>query len=104
MFGSDGVSDLSGTYGPASDLAQATKLASHFLRQTGLGGDGDLLWWDAVSKDADVSLDSRVEEVLEECYATTAALLRRHRNVLDKIAAELGVKQELDGPTLRALT
>jgi ATP-dependent Zn protease len=104
VFGTDGVSDLSGTYGPASDLAQATKLARHLLRQTGLGGEGDLLWWDAVSKDADVSLDSRVEQVLEECYATSAALLRKHREVLDEIAAELRVEQELDGPTLRALT
>ncbi len=103
VFGTDGVSDLSGSYGPVSDLAQATNLARHLLGQTGLGGEGDLLWWDAVSVDSDVSLDSEIEHMLNECYAASVALLRKHRKVLDKIAAELRAKQELDGPTLRAL-
>jgi prepilin-type N-terminal cleavage/methylation domain-containing protein len=71
-------------------------------RLTGVDSGGTILR--TLGMPADVDLDNEVEQVLGECYEASIAVLRKHRKVLDEIAAELQAKQELDGPTLRALT
>ena len=103
VFGEDGISDLSGNYAEASDLAQATRLAQLLHGLTGLGKDTDLLWWDAVPPDLHADLKQKIDTQLSESFQETVDLLREHRPILDQITDMLLQTQEIAGTELRAL-
>ncbi|GAB4353427.1 MAG: hypothetical protein Kow006_18550 [Gammaproteobacteria bacterium] len=103
IYGPDGVSDLAGQYGPESDLARATRLATLLVGTTGLGPQGELTWWPALAGAGDEALDRAVDAELTQAYRQVLERLAAERALLEKIAIRLVKEQELTGAELRAL-
>ncbi len=83
----------------SSDLAVATRLATFVVCQSGLGGDGSLLWTERPTPDQEM----QVGALISETYRGVVARLESSRTLLDKIAAALENRQELSGADVRAL-
>ncbi len=103
IYGPEGVSDLAGQYGPQSDLARATRLATMLVGSTGLGPGGELIWWPALEGAGDTALDRAVDAELAGAYELVLQRVRAERSLLQDIAARLVRQQELTGAELRAL-
>jgi hypothetical protein len=102
-YGPDGVSDLAGDRGPASDLAVATARAAALRGTSGLAPESGLLWWAGLPEGLRGGLDAAVEATLQESYAAALALLGARRAALDRVVAALVRDQEISGAALRRL-
>jgi len=98
VFGRGEVS-LSAGGGESSDLAVATRIATSVICTSGFGGDGNLQWT-AMPTGAQMQ---RIDALLKGAYRAAVKLLQNERRVLDRIAAALVEKQELDGGAVRRL-
>lgn len=98
VFGADEVG-LGAGGGESSDLAVATRIATHLVCSTGLGGNGRLAWTSTPSR----AQHAQVEALLGDAYRAAQRLLGEHRATLERIVAALLAAQELDGAAVRAL-
>ena len=67
----------------------------------GLGPEGELTWWPALTGAVDTALDRQVDTELAEIYQGVVAALDQDRALLVKIADALVEHQELTGEALR---
>lgn len=97
-YGKDDLS-LSSGGSAASDLAVATRLATSVICTSGFGTDGSLHWTTTPSP----TQARQVDALLRRCYRAALDLLRERRPLLERVAAALVARQELDGDAVRAL-
>lgn len=98
VFGADEVG-LGAGGGESSDLAVATRIATHLVCSTGLGGNGRLAWTSTPSR----AQLAQVEALLGDAYRAAQRLLGQHRATLERIVEALLAAQELDGAAVREL-
>ncbi len=99
IFGADDVSTGAGGSSEHSDLAVATRTATYFVCQSGLGGPTSLLWTTAPTP----GQTARVTELLDQAYNSVLARLELQRDLILRIAKVLKEKQEMSGDELRRL-
>jgi ATP-dependent Zn protease len=98
VYGADDVGGGAG--GPeGSDLAVATRVATGFICQSGLGDGGSLHWTASPTLDQ----ERQIDDLLRKSYSSIVARLEAHRDLLDRVADALIRKQELSGNELRQL-
>jgi ATP-dependent Zn protease len=102
IFGENNIGIGSGGADPDCDLATATKLAGAYVSQYGFSRSGTLVWRQKLPAQ-DAWLTAEVEMILREQYDRAAALLARHRSVLDAIAAALTVRLDMSGDEVRQI-
>jgi cell division protease FtsH len=90
---------LSSGGGESSDLAVATRLATHVICTSGFAADGSLHW----STSPDAAQLEQIGALLREAYQAAIELLRARRDSLDRLRAALVKQQELDGNAVRRL-
>ncbi len=104
--------------GPSSDIKQGTEIARRMVTEWGmsdlgfisLGSEGEPLFLGreiATHKDfSDFTaerIDKEIQKILNSCLSEARRLLKEHKDQLDKLAAELMVKETLDDSEVRAL-
>ena len=104
--------------GPSSDIKQATDIARRMVTEWGmsdlgfisLGSEGEPLFLGReiaqhkdFSEDTARKIDAQINAILDECMKDATNILTEHRDQLDKLAAELMVKETLDDNEVRAL-
>ncbi len=99
IFGADDVSTGAGGSSEQSDLAVATRTATFFVCQSGLGGPTTLLWTTTPTQDQ----TARVNELLDQAYSSILARLEMQKDLIIRIAEVLEEKQEMSGGELRRL-
>ncbi|MDX1822002.1 MAG: AAA family ATPase [Paracoccaceae bacterium] len=95
------VSSGSG-FGPESDLARATEMATKLELEWGLG-DGGLIWHPAappILRQGQPWLRNKLDHILKTCYAQARAIIATHRDLVLDLAAILQVERELTGAQL----
>lgn len=85
--------------GPGSDLAVATRIATHLVCATGFGEGGSLQWTDAPT----ASQRRQVDQLLRRAYRAALVLMRAQRAALLRLADALVAEQELSGARAREL-
>ncbi len=98
VYGKRDISLNSGG-GPSSDLAVATRTATSVICTSGFGTDGSLHWTSTPT----TAQSKQVDALLRSAYRAAVEFLRANRDALDRIAAALVERQELDGSAVRAL-
>lgn len=80
------------------DLKKATELAHNMVWRWGMGKSGRVGNFDGrwVSQLIQGDLDKDTEEITELCFQEITNLLKQNWQIVEKIAAELVVKEELD--------
>ena len=107
------------TSGAADDLKQATALARRMILEWGMGeslgkmamGDGRenaFLGYGVpqrpeYSEETARQIDEEIKKILNESYDRAAAVLREHRDGLDRVAQDLLEKEEVPGKEILAL-
>ena len=99
VFGRDDISTGAGGSSQQSDLAVATRTATYFVCQSGLGDDESLHWTTVPTSEQ----TAQVTELLRKSYDSVFARLELQRDLLVRIAEILEEKQELTGEELRRL-
>ena len=99
VFGADDVSTGAGGSSQHSDLAAATRTATYYVCQSGLGDTSSLLWTTEPSPEQ----IARVSELLDKAYSSILARLELKRDLVLSIAELLEQRQELSGDELRRL-
>jgi ATP-dependent Zn protease len=99
VFGADDVSTGSGGSSEHSDLAMATRTATYYVCQSGLGETAPLLWTTTPTPDQ----MARVGELLDKAYSGIVARLELKRELVLHIAGLLEQQQEISGDELRQL-
>ncbi|WP_298799616.1 ATP-dependent zinc metalloprotease FtsH [Pseudonocardia sp. 73-21] len=102
--------------GAANDLASATELATRMVREWGLsprlgpvgyGPDGathdNPLGARPYAEQTQRAVDEEVARLLREAEEAAGAILRDHRDVLDRLTAVLLERETIDGATLEAI-
>jgi len=87
--------------GPGSDLERATKLQMFFDRQTGLGIYGPAWLGEPDTTRMPEKYWDRVRVKLWDFEQRAGDLLEPHRELLERLAAELLVRREMDAAELR---
>jgi AAA+ superfamily predicted ATPase len=98
VYGKEFVS-LSAGGGESSDLAVATRIATSVVCTSGFGGDRSLQW----TPQPTAAQTAQIGTLLSAAYRAAIRLLKSERAALDRIAAALVEKQELDGAAVRRL-
>ena len=95
------VSSGSG-FGPESDLARATEIATKLELEWALG-DGGLIWHPAappILRQGQPWLRNKLDHILNTAYAQARAIIATHRDLVLDLAAVLQVERELTGAQL----
>jgi len=98
VYGRELVS-LSAGGGESSDLAVATRIATSVVCTSGFGGVRSLQW----TPQPTAAQMLQVDGLLSGAYRAAVRLLKDERATLDRIAAALVDKQELDGAAVQRL-
>ena len=98
VYGREFVS-LSAGGGESSDLAVATRIATSVVCTSGFGGVRSLQW----TPQPTAAQMLQVDGLLSGAYRAAVRLLKDERAALDRIAAALVDKQELDGAAVQRL-
>lgn len=99
------------TTGASSDIEQATAIAREMVTEFGMSGLGPVnLDGEAkqmmgryffepakLSEEMSAKIDAEVKRLIDDGYKVAVDLLKKHRKVLDKVAAALLVKETLEG-------
>jgi len=101
LLGRDHVSTGAGG-SQSSDLAKATKMATHLIGLCGLGDSRSMVYRSG-SLHEDIQLARQVDTLLRKQYRMTIDLLRTHWHLVDALADHLMAKQELSGDEVRAI-
>jgi cell division protease FtsH len=103
------------TSGVTSDFKYAMKIAHFMVWQVGMGKSGYLgdlnegLYFHnyqqqpLLSEEMKAKLDLEVQDILKSCLNDTEELLKRERELMDKLAEELLQKEELTYPELEEI-
>lgn len=108
-----------GSTGAANDLAKATELATKMVREFGLSptlgpvgypaggsvflGGGEPLSSRPFAEQTQSSIDAEVARLLREAEQRAVTVLKKHRDVLDRVVQLLLVKETVDGSEIYAL-
>ena len=89
------------TDGVSSDFSQAMKVAHSMVWRFGMGGDGLVGDFTQIPKEElsdslKEKLNSQTQKLISSCLAEVDATLRAERHILDRFAAELVQRDELD--------
>jgi cell division protease FtsH len=106
------------TSGAANDIDQATRIARYMVMEFGMSDLGpinfgpqmDITEWgksfmqeNTVSQDMQAAIDREVKKLLDTGYAQAAAILKKHKADLDKIALELVKKETMESEEFELL-
>jgi cell division protease FtsH len=106
------------TSGAANDIDQATRIARYMVMEFGMSDLGpinfgpqmDVTEWgksfmqeNTVSQDMQAAIDHEVKKLLDTGYAQAAAILKKHKADLDKIALELVKKETMESEEFELL-
>lgn len=106
------------TSGAANDIDQATRIARYMVMEFGMSDLGpinfgpqmDVTEWgksfmqeNTVSQDMQAAIDREVKKLLDTGYAQAAAILKKHKADLDKIALELVKKETMESEEFELL-
>jgi cell division protease FtsH len=109
-----------GSTGAANDLAKATELATKMVREFGLssalgpigypsggsvflGSGGGGLSSRPFAEQTQAAIDDEISRMLREAEDRAVAVLKEHREVLDKLVDLLVLNETVDGPQVYAL-
>lgn len=89
-------------FGPESDLARVTELATKLEMEWGLG-DGGLIWHPVAPpflRQGQPWMRDKLDHILKACYAQARAIVATHRDLVQDLASILLVERELTGAHL----
>lgn len=91
------------TTGASSDIMQATDYLAKYVTTIGFDENHGLVNWQAIDSQVSDDKKVRIEELSKKFYKETVELIEAHKDMVDRLASELLMKELMTGDEVVAL-